>query len=117
MNAALVLGRTPRCSSGYHDARDYHTSRQRLVSTPNAVSVYCLRPADVEVLPFALDSNPMDGVQMDVQLDGVQIEAGPRSYPPKKLCRKGDVVEAGLRRWGGRERMDEERSRVRLLLR
>lgn len=73
----------------------------------------------MEELPFALDSNPMDGVQIEagVQVDGVQIEAGPRSYPPKKLCRKGDVVEAGLRRWGGREQLDEECSRMRLLLR
>ena len=76
------------CSRGY--AGPPNPSR-RLLTATDAKRSYCLRPADIEPLPHAIDTNP--------------IEAG---FAPMKLYRKVDVVAAASSRWKTREKLDAE---------
>ena len=58
---------------------------------------YLLRPADLEGLACALDTNPVDA-----------------SFAPMKLYRRVDLASAAVKRWGSRENLERER-RKRLL--
>lgn len=82
------------CNEGY--TRD-DPGKQRFASFSAAKERYLLRPADLEGLACALDTNPVDA-----------------SFAPMKLYRRVDLASAAVKRWGSRENLERER-RKRLL--
>lgn len=68
--------------------------RMRLVTFTRCKDDWCLRPKDLEGLPYGLDTNPENA-----------------SWAPMKLYRRVDVVERALARWKSRARLEAELKR------